>query len=175
MVIPIGYFIFPFVWAVGLLAAAFIVALTVDALRLARSPAYGLFRPLIGSLVRPKEAKTLTGATHVVFAGLCCRIAFDVPIAAAAMGFIILGDAAAALVGRRWGRFRIGGKSLEGSSAFFLVAAIWVTAIPAIPLWWGIAAAAVATVTELSSGYINDNLSVPLISGMFLHFVPQWF
>ncbi len=175
MLIPLGYFIVPYAWAVGLLTGIFLIILFIDILRLARSPAYGVLRPLIGSVIRPKEKNNVTGATYVVLAGLYCRIAFSVPVAAAAMGFIVLGDTAAALVGRRWGRLRIGEKSLEGSLAFFSVATLWVIVLPTIPLGWGIAAAALATVTELSSGYVNDNLSVPLISGLFLHFAPQWF
>ncbi len=175
LLIPLGYFVVPYAWAVGILGGIFAVTMTVDILRLVRAPAYGIVRPLIGSLIRPKEQNSVTGATYVVLAGLCCRIAFSVPVAAAAMGFIVLGDTAAALVGRRWGRFKIWDKSLEGSLAFFGIAAVWGAFLPGVPAGWGIAAAGIATITELTSGYVNDNISVPLISGAFLHFAPHWF
>jgi dolichol kinase len=126
-------------------------------------------------MLRPQEERDFTGATYILFAGLFCRIAFDVPAAAAGMGFIILGDTAAALVGRRWGRHRFGHKSYEGSIAFLVCAAVWAFIVPGVPLGWGLAAAFLATLVEATSGLIDDNVSVPLVTGAFLHYLPGVF
>lgn len=172
LVMPIGYYLVPFRWAVGLLLTAWLVSLTLDVIRLFRLRAYKWTGRVFSPVLRPQEERDFTGATYILFAGLFCRIAFDVPAAAAGMGFIILGDTAAALVGRRWGRHRFGHKSYEGSAAFFVCAALWALFVPGIPIGWGLAAAALATVVEATSGLIDDNVSVPLVTGAFLHYLP---
>ena len=86
------------------------------------------------------------------------------------MTAIILGDFAAALVGRRFGRHRFGGnRSWEGSLAFLVAATIPVFLIPGLPVGIGIAAALLATFVEAFSRVIDDNLSVPILTGLFVH------
>lgn len=73
-----------------------------------------------------------------------------------------VGDTAAGWVGRRWGRRRWSGKSVEGSAALFgagsLTAWPFVGAVPAV------AGAAAAAAVELALP-VDDNLSVPLVGG----------
>ncbi len=85
-----------------------------------------------------------------------------------AMGF---GDAAASVLGRRYGRhrFRIGGatKSWEGTGIMFAVsfAAILLGTLPLVdgPAWGAaLGAAAVAAAAEAPAGHGLDNLTVPL-------------
>ncbi len=175
LVMPLGYFIVPYWWALGTLLLAWLVSLTIDVCRLFNLRPYHWVAPLIGPVLRPQEDRDFTGATYILFSGFFCLAAFDVTAAAAGMGFIILGDTAAALVGRRWGRHRFGEKSYEGSAAFFFCAAIWAVFLPGIPLGWGLAAALLATVVEATSGLIDDNVSVPLASGAFLFYLPGLF
>jgi len=175
LTIPLGYFIVPLPWAAGILLFAWLVSLTLDVLRLFHLRPYYWIKPLLDPVIRPGESRDFTGATYILFAGFFCRLAFDIPAAAAGMGFIILGDTAAALVGRRWGRHRFGGKSFEGSAAFFVCAAAWAVILPGVPLNWGLAAALLATAVEATSGLIDDNVSVPLVSSAFLYYVPGWF
>lgn len=88
-------------------------------------------------------------------------------------GILVLawGDAAAALLGRRFGRhrYRVGSgyRSLEGSAAMFLfsILAIWVAGTvvgPAYGLGLILGAAALATLLEGVSPWGIDNLLVPL-------------
>ncbi len=91
-----------------------------------------------------------------------------------------LGDAAAALVGERFGhhRFRVFGsqKSWEGSIAMFLVSslAIWITlrimsaAGWAINLWLAAIVALAATAVEAFTPWRMDNLTVPFVSALVL-------
>lgn len=174
LTMPVGYFIIPNPWATAILLLAFLVSLTLDILRMFRFRVWRVIRPLLGQVLRPQECKDFTGATYILFAGLFCRVAFDVPPAAAGMGYIILGDTAAALVGRRWGRHRFRNRSLEGSTAFFICAGLWALVLPGVSLVWAMAAAFLATIVEATSGLIDDNLAVPLVAAAFLQYVPHW-
>lgn len=108
------------------------------------------------------------------------------PIAVAAMMAMTLGDAAASLVGERWGRhhYRVLGhqRSWEGTAAMALFAFIGILisllllsssglSPNSTPLTLGqaliytLAATAVATIAEGVSPAGSDNLTVPLLAG----------
>lgn len=110
-------------------------------------------------------------------------------IAAAGTMAMTWGDAAASVIGRRWGRHRYtifgSTRSLEGSAALFIASLIamaltlWlVPASPLSPLTTPLApltvvvaavsAAAVATLVEAFSPHGTDNLSVPLLAGLVI-------
>jgi phytol kinase len=86
-----------------------------------------------------------------------------------AMGF---GDAAASIVGQRWGRhrYRIAGatKSWEGSLAFFIVSFVAIylgtrLLSPHPSIWLpSLGAALLATLAEAPAGHGLDNLTVPV-------------
>jgi dolichol kinase len=94
----------------------------------------------------------------------------------------MIGDAAAALVGRRWGRtpWGDGSRTLEGTAAFLgaagLTAALLHLLLPtagydALP--WGAAAlaVAVAAAAEALPRPLNDNLRVPLAAALVLYLI----
>ncbi len=91
--------------------------------------------------------------------------------AIAALAFIMTGDPAAAIIGRKYGRHRFKTKSVEGSLAFLAAAMIIAFIVPNLPLMIGIIGALTATITEAVSFYIDDNTSVPLISGLIMQLV----
>ncbi len=80
-----------------------ILALAVDVIRLHEPRVRTFFFYLFGKLVRDHERFNLLGSTYILLAALICSYAFDRPIAIASMAFLILGDAAAAIVGRAVG------------------------------------------------------------------------
>lgn len=99
---------------------------------------------------------------------------------ALAAGILVLawGDAAAALIGRRWGRHRYrvgsGWRSLEGSLAMLLVSILAIVVVgqfvaetPYAPLLV-LAAAGTATLLEAASRWGADNLLVPLGTSFLL-------
>jgi dolichol kinase len=171
LVMPIGYHIAPRWLAVVVTFVCFAFSLLVDLARFRGWSIQRLWAPIVNPIVRPKEAAAFTGATHILFSGWLCPLVFSVPAAALGMSTIILGDAAAALVGRRWGRHRFenGSRSWEGSTAFLLASLIPAFLIPGLPLWIGLIAAPLATITEAISVRVDDNLSVPLVVGLFAH------
>jgi dolichol kinase len=94
-------------------------------------------------------------------------VLFDKPIAIAAIAFIIVGDTLAALIGRKYGRHRFfNGKSWEGSAACF--AGTLVVAVFTPGLGWPVAliGAVVAAVVEALPLGTDDNVTVPILSGL---------
>ena len=99
------------------------------------------------------------------------------PAYAAAIVTLALGDTAAALVGRRFGRhpYAVGHarKSLEGSAAFFAVAALVCALIPGAVSVAAVAAfALVTTLAEALAGDGFDNVAIPLAGLLALRLFP---
>ncbi len=167
---------------VGVLAG---VAITVE-LGKWRSPHFSaLFFRAFGALLRRHEHKgAITGATHYLISALLCILCFDKHLAIVCIFFMVLGDTAAALVGKMWGRTKlIGKKSLEGSAACFIVCTV--SALFLLSLFGSdtqadsevsiivvaVGGAFVATTVELLPLRLDDNLTVPLISGAAMQFI----
>lgn len=149
-----------------LIAGAFAgIAVIVELLKWVSESFRNLFFSFFEFILRRHERKgAITGATYYIISTFLCIVLFDKHIAIVSIFFIVLGDTAAALVGKAWGRIKlIGSKSLEGSAACFIVCAV-------ISVFWidpvvGLTGAFVATLAELLPLRLDDNLTVPLISG----------
>lgn len=170
LVIPAGYHL------LGLTKAEMLyimvpLALVMVWLDIARMRDWGIWRNLVGKIWGPmvrshEQAGDFTGATYILLS-VCCTVAlFTKPIAIAALSFIIVGDTFAALIGRACGKHRFGRKSVEGSLGCLAGTSIVVFMAPEIVVWVGVLGAVVATVTEALSTSIDDNISVPLVSGL---------
>lgn len=119
----------------------------------------------------------LSGATFMLVGMILAISAFPKPIAIVAMSMTILGDAASALVGKSIGKYVVWGpRNLEGITAEFLIDSIvGVLVFNNYGIFWPIAifGALVATVLETISYRVDDNLIVPLFSGIAMKlFVP---
>jgi dolichol kinase len=130
------------------------------------------FRPFSGSMIRKhEEAGDFTGAFYILWMFCLVIAVFDPYIATISVSFIIVGDTLAALIGRRFGKRKFRGKSLEGSLAclFGTVAVAFVGyELFSIPLTVGILGAFVATLVEAIPDFVDDNLSVPLVSALVM-------
>lgn len=148
------------------------VAATAVLIELARSLSPGinaLFVRTVGSMLRYRERQALTGATTMAIGFVAT--AFTVPpnLAAAAILMAGTGDAAGALVGRRFGKLRFrSGKSLEGSIACFSAAGGAALLLPGITPTMALAAALVTTTLELVITSFDDNLILPLAAALTL-------
>jgi dolichol kinase len=166
-----------FVWfvswsvAVAVLGTAAMLAVAIDVGRLRfRGPRYRFLR-LTRALLRPHERKGFAGATWMALAYFAAVLAFPTPVAVAAMLFNGLGDAAAAVVGRRWGRHRTRwGKSWEGFAAGLAVNVAIALALASVPgtfsLAAGLAGAAAAALLEMLDLPLDDNLRVTIGGGL---------
>lgn len=180
-----GYSAFSPVIILGLFTLGSIL---LEYLRFHNATVQKLFITMGSGVLRKSEKNTFTGSTYIFMAAfLCSVIFFNHPhITFIALSLFILGDAIAAIVGISMGRIKIGKKSLEGSAACFILGLLlFFFVYPQIPMlldrWHGevplpliFIASFSNTIFELfpvSLGKkmsINDNLSVPLITGMIL-------
>ncbi len=129
----------------------------------------GFLKKIISPLIRSHEiAGDFTGATYILLS-VCFTVAlFDKMVAIAALAFIIVGDTFAALVGRRFGRHKFGRKSVEGSAACLVGTLLVAWIVPGIPWEVKLFGAVVAAVVEALPLGIDDNTTVPILSGLFM-------
>ncbi|RMD50330.1 MAG: dolichol kinase [Ignavibacteria bacterium] len=126
------------------------------------------------------EKKNLSGASYVFISALLCVYIFPKVIFITAFSTLILSDIAAALIGRRFGKHKFLFKSLEGTLAFFVVACIIVLVTPKVanlPTEYliGFVAAAVGALAEnVSYGWADDNLAIPLSMGAVMWLMYSW-
>lgn len=173
MVIPIGYHLLPEESARRALLAATAIAIVVEAVRLNEPRIGRLTLGLVGALLRESEKTGLFGSTYLILGSLLCAHSFDKPVVVAAILFVILGDAAAALVGRAYGRIPIFGKTLEGSLACLVVCFVIGALLPGISLKVAAAGAVTATIFELLPIPLDDNLRIPLAAGFAMRLAMQ--
>lgn len=181
LVLPLGIVLVGRPGAALVLVPLATLGLGLDVAR-QRVPAFrrlllGIFRPIMRpSEVPPPGAPiVLNGAVWMCLAAALCAVLFEPVVAACALAILMVGDAAAALVGRRFGRTRYPGseKSLEGTLAFVAAGALaaWpfaALAEPSLPLGVLMAGTVSAAVLEALPLPLNDNLSVPLLTGALL-------
>jgi glycerol-3-phosphate acyltransferase PlsY len=83
--------------------------------------------------------------------------------------FNIFGDLFATVIGKSYGKIKIlSGKTLEGSFSCFasmLLVAVWSHYILSLPMIAGLVGAIAGTIIELVPLKLNDNLTIPILSG----------
>jgi len=159
------------------LALTILIPLTLISLilDLARyfSPTYKNFLySIVGFMLREHEINSkriiLSGATYVLIAALVTVLLFPKAFVLLGIAVLIFGDIFAALIGRKFGRHKFLFKSLEGTMSFFVFGSLIMLVTPKIEgslteYLIGFAAVAVAGIIEnVSYGWADDNLTVPL-------------
>lgn len=155
-------------WTV-MLAVLALGALALDLLRLRERRVRRLFRDFLGGMLREHEQFGLLGSTYLLMAALLAVDLFPRPVAAAALGFTVLGDAFAAIVGKAWGRTRVFGKTLEGALGGLGACLAWAAFLAAFGfLPWSVvvAGALVASLAEILPIPLDDNLGMTLLAGV---------
>lgn len=173
--IPVAYYFLELtrIEALAILIPAFLIITFFEVVRLRKWRLWQKTKFLVEKMVRKhEEAGDFTGAFYSLL-GFCVTIAlFESRIVASiALVFIIVGDVAAALIGRKFGKVKFKGKSLEGSLACLAGTALVAYAafeIANFPLLVGLVGAVVATIVEAIPDFVDDNLSVPVISGLVM-------
>lgn len=152
------------------LALATFVALVLEMSRLRYPAVEHRVEQLLGSVLRDRERRHVTGATWLLIAfvglvGFAPRL-----IAIAGTWAVAVGDSLAALVGRAVGRGRNGGKTTVGSvtcAVATLVGALWLAHLSAAE---SVVAAASAALAERPMLKVDDNMriAVAVWAGIFL-------
>ena len=168
LAIPLAFYLSPEAWTrtwERTLLAMVIVSLAIEVFRLNHPRIRNVFRHFFGELLRNHEEVSLLGSTYLLLGCLLTIHLFWKPIAVLALGFLIVGDTVAAIVGKSIGRIPIFGKTLEGSLACFVVCFALTRLVPDIPIWVGLVGALTATVFELLPIPLDDNFRIPLSAG----------
>jgi len=115
----------------------------------------------------------ITGTTALLIANIIVIAFFNKQVAIVSLVYMLFGDTASAIVGTKYGKVKMGNKSLEGSLAFFIT--VMVLAL-IFYRWTGIRihlvilsfGAIAATIIEALPIEINDNLTVPLAAAIVM-------
>jgi len=172
-ILPIAYFYLSVSREQMLFICVFITIgfLIVDFLRMFSKAIEKYFIKIFSKLLREPELKNqLTGATYLFIGLTLSVILFPKNVAVPAMFFLTLADPFAAIIGKKIELKRIFNKSLGGFFAFFIVAALIVLVFT--DFWiYGIVIAFLAAIVEILPLRINDNLTVPIVSGYLFMFI----
>ena len=173
--IPIIYYFIPRYNAIIILSIFTFIAIVLDLSRYFYPSIGKIFYSIFGFLLREHEVdhkkKNLNGATYVFISALLCVLIFPKVFFITAFCILIVSDSSAALIGRKFGKHRFLAKSFEGTLAFFISASIVVLFTPKIEYHTmeyiiGFISAAVGAIVEnISFGFADDNLSIPISIG----------
>lgn len=132
------------------------------------------YKKMLKIVLRKREfnptTHLFTGGTFLVIGDLCCIILFHKYIAIMAMFIVRFGDSFAALIGKHFGKIKVGSKTLEGTLTFFLISTVIVFLFPKVTLSQfelsvAFSSAIVVSIFEILPLKIDDNLLIPLIFG----------
>ena len=183
-----GYFDTDRLWAFLVVACVMVLACIIEFLRIKNDSFGHFFLSLFGSMMRKEEEQQLTGATYLMIGTVLCSLfsVYSEPAAACAflgLTLFVIGDAAAALVGKGMGRIKVGGKTMEGFLGCFLACLfLSLFLFPILPgfieVWGGeltflqvVLLGLTVSVLELIpiklfGWVINDNFYVPVLTSM---------
>jgi len=171
LIIPFGYkYLLGFNRRLGfsILLAAFCLSFIIEFYRHWQKSFRHTFYRFFGRILRRHELRDFTGATYMLFTDVICVAFFEPTIAFCSMAYLSIGDTFAALVGMGMGKRKILGtdKTLEGSLACF--ASTLIFGLFYLPPTMAVVGALAATFAELSIVPIDDNIKIPIISGLAL-------
>ena len=122
-------------------------------------------------LLRETERETVSSFTLFLLGVFVTLLLSREYVAYASLGFLSIGGMTVRIVDTNYGKTRLFKRSRttdQGVLAFLAVSVsvayfLWIAG--ALPLWIGLVGAAIATLAELLPIQVNDNLSVPVVSG----------
>lgn len=172
-----------FMWFAGKAVAIFVlgfvalIAVAADVLRVRSERFAGMIYRFFAAMMRPEECPAVggpvvfNGATWVVLSATLLVVIFPLEIAIISFTTFMLADAAAAIVGRRFGqhRWRHTTRTVEGTAAFLVVGFAVVLLFGWTFGWIGMLAVVAGAAAEIPYRPLNDNIRVPLVIGTVLY------
>ncbi|MDE2873955.1 MAG: hypothetical protein OXU69_10750 [Gemmatimonadota bacterium] len=150
----------------AVLATALAAGVALDWMRLRSRAANTLFFRTFAWLASPREAGRVASSTWFVLGALIVLLATPHRVFAPAMLVLACADPAASVIGRMWGRHKVGKGSWEGTAAFFVVAMGVLT--PFVGIQTALIAATAVAIMEVLPLGIDDNLTVPISTALVL-------
>jgi dolichol kinase len=181
IVIPIAVALMSKTLVLMILVGVALALLLFDLLKAHHRPFKSLFLAVFGKMLRGREEEgSMTASTIVVASAALTVFVFRQEIAVAALAYLSVGDSAAALVGRHWGRIGlVGNRTLEGSLAALtsclLVSFVLLMLNPL--MGWSLTppgllvGSVIATLAELVDLPLDDNLRIPVLAGIAMELV----
>lgn len=129
----------------------------------------------VSGLFHPHEHHSINSASWYGLAMFVLAVFVPTPHACVGLVTLAFADPFAALIGRRWGSIKIhGNRSLQGTSAFVVMG--FTVSVALLSLYFpemswglrltcGIAAGVIGGLTELYSGRLDDNFTIPVAAG----------
>jgi glycerol-3-phosphate acyltransferase PlsY len=176
LVVVVIYYYWPQKYVILCVVLAFAFALSLDIIRLtnplANEVVRKIFRPFarfMRYIAKKEELRDLSGTTYTLMGCAIIIILMPKTIGMTAILFNIFGDLFATVIGKSYGKIKIlSGKTLEGSFSCFasmLLVAVWSHYILSLPMIAGLVGAIAGTIIELVPLKLNDNLTIPILSG----------
>lgn len=154
-----------------ILGASVIVLLVIDILRFGTPWGRQLFRIFFGQLAGKKEDDGPNASFFYAVSLLVAVLLFEPRIAMGAIVSLAVGDPLAGIVGSLFGRIRVKGKAVEGAVVNLVVCFFLIDLLVPSP-WIALAGAAAGAAVELAHiPKVDDNLSVPIASGLAMTIV----
>ncbi len=165
------YSIFTKVPSLYILGSVTLVLVAFDIFRLMHKKTNEVLKTKVKALLRKNEIKTFSSFTIFFVALFITLFVFPKEIAFIASSFLIYGDIFGKLFGLAFGKHKILNKTLEGTLAYFgsvlIMGYILYTSLE-ISLIVLIIGGISAPLVEMFSMNVNDNLTVPLITGTIM-------
>ncbi len=156
--------------------SAFLFVWTLEGTRRISEEWNNRLMKIFGAVAHPGEHYKVNSGTMYVSALFALAWLREPTASAIGVAVLALADPAASIIGRRFGKTKlIHGRSLEGTLTFALVgAAAAIGAVyffhPAAPFFMTLGLAALGgvagAITELLSGRIDDNFSIPVVTAL---------
>jgi len=143
-----------------------VFAYLVEILRLDnRTFKRGFFR-IFGIMLRRSEIRSFSGASYMLASSVFCIALLSSEVAFLALSSLAIGDTFAAIIGISIGKREIKGtgKTLEGTLACFL--STYIYALFFVTPLLAFVSGVITTYAEVSPIPINDNLKIPIFSGL---------
>ncbi len=167
----ISYSIFTKVPSLYILGSVTLVLVIFDIFRLMHKKTNEVLKTKVKALLRKNEIKTFSSFTIFFVALFITLLIFPKEVAFIASSFLIYGDIFGKLFGLAFGRHKILNKTLEGTLAYLgsvlIMGYVLYTSLE-ISLIVLILGGILAPLVEMFSMNINDNLTVPLITGSIM-------
>lgn len=159
--------------AAFILLAVAIVSLATDLIRMKNDAVNEIVLKLMGPFMRKSEVHSLSGVPFFAFGTSMTLFFFSRDIAFLSVLFLIFADPIASLIGILYGKDKfLPNKSIQGSAAGFMTCFIITLSYAGITLGlqtevflFAIMAGMIGSVSEMASVVVDDNLTIPLISG----------